>query len=176
MGAHVGQRGYFEYERDGFGPVVEERTGAVKAISEALAHGGAPLPEYLERIESTFPHRDGGCSERVVQAVLASTRRDRGTEQVPDPGGRGPTVSRSVAVMGSCVTRDNFNSTFNPGYKKWFQVVLSANQTSLISLMSPPIDAEWQPLRKMSDYDSGTSATTCPGSSWSTSPRSNPRS
>ena len=62
-------------------------------------------------------------------------------------------MSRSVAVMGSCVTRDNFNSTFNPGYKKWFQVVLSANQTSLISLMSPPIDAEWQPLRKMSDYD-----------------------
>ncbi len=47
--------------------------------------GGAPLPEYAERIEATFPHRDGGCSERVVQAVLASTKRDRDTEPVPTP-------------------------------------------------------------------------------------------
>jgi len=59
----------------------------------------------------------------------------------------------TVAVAGSCVTRDNFNSTFNPGYKKWFQVALSANQTSMIALMSPPIEAEWQPLKEISDYD-----------------------
>jgi glycosyltransferase involved in cell wall biosynthesis len=85
MGAHVGQRGYFSYERDGFGPVVQERGSAVTSIRDALAEGGAPLPEYLERIEATFPHRDGGCSERVVQAVLASTRRDRETAQVPTP-------------------------------------------------------------------------------------------
>jgi hypothetical protein len=55
--------------------------------------------------------------------------------------------------MGSCVTRDNFNSTFNPGYKAWFEVVLSANQTSMIALMSPPIEIAWQPLRTISDYD-----------------------
>ena len=85
-GAHVGQRGYFEYERDGFGPVVHDRGPAVRAIVEALDAGGAPLATYAERIEATFPHRDGGCSERVVQAVLASTRRDRETETVPTPG------------------------------------------------------------------------------------------
>ncbi len=62
-------------------------------------------------------------------------------------------MSETVAVAGSCVTRDNFNSTFNPGYKKWFQVELSANQTSMIALMSPPIEVTWQPLREMSDYD-----------------------
>jgi glycosyltransferase involved in cell wall biosynthesis len=84
-GAHVGQRGYFEYERDGFGPVVHDRGPAVSAIAEALDAGGAPLPTYAERIEATFPLRDGGCSERVVQAVLASTKRDRDTEAVPTP-------------------------------------------------------------------------------------------
>ncbi len=84
-GAHVGQRGYFEYERDGFGPVVHERGPAVGAITEALEAGGAPLPTYAERIEATFPQRDGGCSERVVQAVLASTKRDRETDAVPTP-------------------------------------------------------------------------------------------
>jgi glycosyltransferase involved in cell wall biosynthesis len=84
-GAHVGQRGYFEYERDGFGPVVHDRGPAVSAVVEALDAGGAPLPSYAERIEATFPLRDGGCSERVVQAVLASTKRDRNTEAVPTP-------------------------------------------------------------------------------------------
>ena len=84
-GGHVGQQGYFEYARDGFGPVVQERAPTVAAITEALEHGGAPLPQYAARIEATFPHRDGGCSERVVQAVLASTERDRALDQVPTP-------------------------------------------------------------------------------------------
>ncbi len=59
----------------------------------------------------------------------------------------------TVAVFGSCVTRDNFNSQFNPGYKQYFEVRLSANQTSLIALMSPPIEEEFTPTREMSDYD-----------------------
>lgn len=62
-------------------------------------------------------------------------------------------MTATVAVAGSCVTRDNFNSTFNSDYKRWFEVVLSANQTSMIAMMSPPIDAVWRPLREMSDYD-----------------------
>ncbi len=63
---------------------------------------------------------------------------------------RGP---ETVSVFGSCVTRDNFNSRFNPGYKQYFEVRLSANQTSVIALMSPPIEDEFTPTREMSDYD-----------------------
>ncbi len=59
----------------------------------------------------------------------------------------------TVSVFGSCVTRDNFNSTFNPGYKRYFEVKLSANQTSVIALMSPPIEEEFTPTREMTDYD-----------------------
>ena len=132
-GAHVGRPGYFEYERDGFGPVTRRAAATVAAIRQALEHGGAPLPDYLKRIEETFPHRDGGCSERVVQAVLAASRRDHDAAPVPTPPApRGSALSPpercqrprlTVAVGGSCVTRDNFNSTFNPDWKSWFQVV-----------------------------------------------------
>lgn len=59
----------------------------------------------------------------------------------------------TVSVFGSCVTRDNFNSRFNPGYRDYFEVKLSANQGSMIALMSPPIEEEFEVLRKMSDYD-----------------------
>lgn len=45
-----------------------------------------------------------------------------------------------VAIQGSCITRDNFNSTFNPEYKKYFDCVLYQHQTSMISLMSCPVD------------------------------------
>ena len=84
-GAHVGQRGYFDYERDGFGPVAPHLESAVQAITEAISHGGAPLPKYARRIEETFPHRDGGCSERVVQAVLRASRPDQDPEPIPAP-------------------------------------------------------------------------------------------
>jgi hypothetical protein len=60
---------------------------------------------------------------------------------------------QTVAVLGSCVTRDNFNSVFNPGYRRYFEVPLSANQSSMIALMSPPIEDEFTPLREMTEYD-----------------------
>jgi hypothetical protein len=58
-----------------------------------------------------------------------------------------------VAVAGSCPTRDNFNTRFNPHYRRWYRCRLSTNQTSVISQMSPPIDIDWQPLKPMNDYD-----------------------
>ncbi|WGL52883.1 DUF6270 domain-containing protein [Nocardioides sp. BP30] len=64
-----------------------------------------------------------------------------------------------VAVMGSCITRDNFNSRFNPGYRDRFTCPLHQNQTSLISLMSTPIEAPWRPTREMNDYDRWNVAT-----------------
>jgi hypothetical protein len=60
----------------------------------------------------------------------------------------------TVAVFGSCITRDNFNSRFNPGYKDRFVCPLHQNQSSLIALMSPPVAVDWEPLNpEMSEYD-----------------------
>lgn len=44
-----------------------------------------------------------------------------------------------IATIGSCVTRDNFNSNINPYYKKFFNVVAHQNQTSIPSLMSEKV-------------------------------------
>ncbi|MGP5698730.1 DUF6270 domain-containing protein [Glutamicibacter arilaitensis] len=51
-----------------------------------------------------------------------------------------------VAVIGSCVTRDIFNRTFNPGYKDLFECVALANQVSIVSLMSPPVPVDPEDL------------------------------
>jgi CDP-Glycerol:Poly(glycerophosphate) glycerophosphotransferase/Glycosyl transferase family 2 len=73
-GAHMGRRGYFDYHRDGFGPVVEDFEAAEKAVVAAIRHGPRPLPEYQARIDATFPVRDGGACARVVAAVEELSR------------------------------------------------------------------------------------------------------
>ncbi|WP_409295806.1 DUF6270 domain-containing protein [Peribacillus sp. SCS-26] len=58
----------------------------------------------------------------------------------------------SVAVLGSCATRDNFNSRFNENYKDFYECVLTQNQTSIISLMSEPAVFAEEDLGELSDY------------------------
>jgi glycosyltransferase involved in cell wall biosynthesis len=71
-GEHVGSKGYFDYERDGYGPVVTDSESAVDAVVGALAVG--LTTEYQRRVDDAFPDRDGRCCERVTEAVLASLR------------------------------------------------------------------------------------------------------
>ncbi|MFN0283774.1 MAG: CDP-glycerol glycerophosphotransferase family protein [Kineosporiaceae bacterium] len=80
-GGHLGRAGYFEYPRDGFGPVATTVEGAVGEITDVVARGCTPAPEYARRIEETFVDRDGRCCERVVAEIQALTRRrtERGT-------------------------------------------------------------------------------------------------
>ncbi|WP_110241096.1 DUF6270 domain-containing protein [Nocardioides gilvus] len=54
-----------------------------------------------------------------------------------------PRRPASVAVLGSCITRDNFNSRFNPDYKRWYSCDLLQNQSSLISVMASAFSPEW---------------------------------
>ncbi|WP_438348860.1 DUF6270 domain-containing protein [Paenibacillus sp. FA6] len=48
-------------------------------------------------------------------------------------------MRKRIAVLGSCATRDNFNSTINPDYKKLYHCVLTQQHSSIISIMSPTV-------------------------------------
>jgi glycosyltransferase involved in cell wall biosynthesis len=74
-GGHVGRGGYFDYRRDGFGPVTLTPEDAVQATIDALEHGRTPPAPYAERIAATFPERDGRCCARVVAAIRATEGR-----------------------------------------------------------------------------------------------------
>jgi glycosyltransferase involved in cell wall biosynthesis/CDP-glycerol glycerophosphotransferase (TagB/SpsB family) len=73
-GFHVGRKGYFEYARDGFGPVAENLEAAEREIVAAIQAGRQPAPEYLRRIAATFQVRDGQACARVVAAVEELSR------------------------------------------------------------------------------------------------------
>ena len=53
-GAHLGRQGYFDYERDGFGPVATDLDGAIDAIVEAIEHGPTTVPRRTRR--ASTPH------------------------------------------------------------------------------------------------------------------------
>ena len=72
-GEHVGRHGYFDYERDGLGPVAATADEAVRLIVELL-EAGKPRELHRRRIAATFPARDGRCRERVFTEILRSTR------------------------------------------------------------------------------------------------------
>lgn len=46
----------------------------------------------------------------------------------------------NIAVFGSCVSRDIFYSKINHNYKEYFNVVLSSQRGSIISLMQHPVE------------------------------------
>jgi CDP-glycerol glycerophosphotransferase (TagB/SpsB family) len=74
-GEHLGRRGYFDYERDGFGPVTYTVGEAATAIADVIRSGRSPSPSYQARIDASFPLRDGRCCERVVNEIVGLTRR-----------------------------------------------------------------------------------------------------
>jgi glycosyltransferase involved in cell wall biosynthesis len=85
-GDHIGRGGYFDYHRDGFGPVTSSPDEAVASVVEILDGGATPPAEYLARITAAFPERDGQCRRRVFDAIVASTEPAPAAAPVtPDP-------------------------------------------------------------------------------------------
>ncbi|OII11148.1 hypothetical protein BIU96_17580 [Curtobacterium sp. MCBA15_008] len=70
-GSHVGRRGYFDYERDGFGPVATTVAAVEVAVERAGANDFVSSPEYLARTSAAFVTRDEANCQRVVEAMLA---------------------------------------------------------------------------------------------------------
>ncbi|MFT3888587.1 MAG: glycosyltransferase [Arachnia sp.] len=72
-GMHILRKGYFDYERDGFGPVSEDPDALATEVAELAAHGVSPL--YRGRVEDTFLPNDGQNSERVFKAIRGLFRK-----------------------------------------------------------------------------------------------------
>ncbi|SAK81497.1 glycosyl transferase family 2 [Caballeronia temeraria] len=73
-GGHIYQKGYFDYDADGFGPVCAERAEVLDAVSAVLAGGGRMSPDYHARAEAFLPLRDGRNCERTYEAIAALDR------------------------------------------------------------------------------------------------------
>lgn len=60
---------------------------------------------------------------------------------------------KRIAILGSCVSRDNFNTKFNPNYKDHYQCVAYQHQQSIISLMSDRVEYEKSDIDLEKEFD-----------------------
>lgn len=73
-GDHVYTKGYFEYERDGFGEVVYDLESTVRCIVEYMENGCELKDKYRERVDSFFIHNDKNNCQRVYERIIALDR------------------------------------------------------------------------------------------------------
>ena len=69
--SHTYKAGYFEYERDGFGPVTYDLDGAINTLCEYIGKDCALEDKYRERIDNTFLHSDKNNCERTLKDILS---------------------------------------------------------------------------------------------------------
>lgn len=73
-------KGYFSYEKDGFGPVLYDYGATVKSIIKLLENGCIMNEKYTARVDSFFAYKDKDNSNRVYEAIKALDVRE--TEEV----------------------------------------------------------------------------------------------
>lgn len=69
-GGHTYKKGYFEYERDGFGEVEYSVEALVERTIGYMKNNCKLKEEYRKRIEATFPFADKNNCQRVYEKIM----------------------------------------------------------------------------------------------------------
>lgn len=75
-GKHSFTKGYFDYERDGFGEVEHDLDGTVDRIIEYMENGCVLKDKYRERIDNFFAFNDKNNCQRVYDKIIEQDRND----------------------------------------------------------------------------------------------------
>jgi CDP-glycerol glycerophosphotransferase (TagB/SpsB family) len=62
-------KGYFEYERNGFGPVCETLEALVDAIYSIADNGFAMADKYIQRVKACYEMEDTDNCKRTFDAI-----------------------------------------------------------------------------------------------------------
>ena len=69
-GSHICEKGYFDYERDGFGEVEYTADDLVNRIIEYMENECRLKDLYRERIENTFLYHDKENCKRIYDEII----------------------------------------------------------------------------------------------------------
>ncbi|HEG3393294.1 TPA: CDP-glycerol glycerophosphotransferase family protein [Campylobacter coli] len=67
--SHTLQKGYFDYTKDGFGPVVENEENLLKELESLLQNDCKSFGVYKDNIDSAFVFKDCKCCERIYKKL-----------------------------------------------------------------------------------------------------------
>lgn len=67
--SHTYKKGYYDYYRDGFGPIAHNEGELIQLLDGVLTKDCKVDPIYLDRMKKTFPVKDGKNCERIFDAI-----------------------------------------------------------------------------------------------------------
>lgn len=73
-GEHTLKKGYFDYERDGFGEVESTLEGAIDRIIEYMENGCVMKDKYRKRCDEFFAYQDQNNCQRVYDKIIELTQ------------------------------------------------------------------------------------------------------
>jgi CDP-glycerol glycerophosphotransferase (TagB/SpsB family) len=68
-GGHNWRPGYFDYERDGFGPVAETEKDLLDQLQQYFSNQCQVQPQYLARMQRAMPYQDDLACQRVYEKL-----------------------------------------------------------------------------------------------------------
>ena len=77
LSGHHCSEGYFDYEKDGFGPVATDLESTVDEIIKAIDSGCIMADKYRERVDGFFAFTDKNNCERVYKAIKALDKKTK---------------------------------------------------------------------------------------------------
>lgn len=69
-GGHLTAKGYFDYTKDGFGPVCEKESQVFLSLNDILNSNSQMDSDYLQRVNKTFQYQDTNSCERIYKAII----------------------------------------------------------------------------------------------------------
>ncbi len=67
--AHTCQKGFFDYDKDGFGPVCQDENSVLQSLKKLLQRECQPEETYLERMRHIFAFHDTKNCQRIFRAI-----------------------------------------------------------------------------------------------------------
>jgi len=75
---HYDQSKAYMYDRDAFGPIIDNHEDMVNALCEYMSSGCRMKPEYVERADRFFAYTDDKNRERIYREILDFLNKERG--------------------------------------------------------------------------------------------------
>ncbi|EAK5229609.1 glycosyltransferase [Campylobacter jejuni] len=73
---HTLQKGYFDYRKNGFGPVVNNEEKLLIELENFIRKNCKPSGVYKSNMDATFQFKDGKCCERIYKLLISYNKRE----------------------------------------------------------------------------------------------------
>lgn len=120
-GMHTYAKGYFDYRKDGFGPVVNSYSEFFNQLELLLDQNENITSEYMSRINLTFSERDGKCCERAYTSIIKLLQKSSRSS------------IEKIDILHESIILSERNSHWDIAEKKWNEIAQHSPNMAMLA-------------------------------------------